>query len=276
MCIIAGPVQSVSKTFLFTSPTRDGRQITVYKNTVVSEGENLMILPVPHPETLQFEEGLQRYKELFSDLAASVIDYEVKNPLQLTRSLSLTAPLPVFSIGSYSVSVCKSVEEIDQLNEDVFELSSSLVSMLKREYGVAATKKIPFGFLCCRLKPGTREYTHIAYSHKTPTSNTLFLPTKHFHGEDVKEEEWDHTIYSLHCGPEALHSDCIPKEKNKLQEKYFPFNLPLTFSTPVLVWKKKGLYKNEDLEFRFNTSILVNTEPESVISKIKGILSVKN
>jgi hypothetical protein len=242
-----------------------------------------MILPVPYPETLQFEDSLLQYKELFSDLSASLFNTEPTTNPNLTRSLGTTVKntLPVLSVGSYRVSICTSMKDLERLDSYIFLLSQPLLKLLRSEYGPTA-KKIPFGFLCCRLKSGTREYSHIAYSHKTPSSNTLFLPTKHFHGEDVREEHWDHKIYSLNCSPEASNSSWIPKPKNFLESKYFPSNIPLTPITQVYLWEKKGLYNNEDLEFRFNTSILLDSEPkqgaesESVLSKIKRILAAKN
>jgi hypothetical protein len=242
-----------------------------------------MILPVPYPETIYFEESLLQYKELFSDLSASLFNTGPTTNPNLTRSLGTTVKttLPVLSVGSYRVSICTSIEDLKRLDTSLFPLSQSLLNLLRSQYGPTA-KKIPFGFLCCRLKSGVREYSHIAYSHKAPSSNTLFLPTKHFHGEDVREEHWDHKIYSLHCGLEASNSSWIPKPKNFLELKYFPSNIPLTPITQVCLWEKKGLYKNEDLEFRFNTAILLHTEPkqeaepQSVISKIKSILATKN
>ena len=65
MCIIAGEVRRVAGTKLFVMPSSDGRrQITVYSNKVDTPGANVMCLPVPNPESIEFETV---YNDLFKD-----------------------------------------------------------------------------------------------------------------------------------------------------------------------------------------------------------------
>lgn len=123
MCIIAGPVESVSTTKIFVAPSKGGdRQLVVYSNSVSTKSSNMMILPVPHPETLRFEKDVMDYKDLYRDCADSLFIYkpdQQRNEWSL-RSAPLSSYLPVLDVGSYQVSVAMSFEDLYKLNPVVF------------------------------------------------------------------------------------------------------------------------------------------------------------
>lgn len=235
MCIIVGSVKSVKETKLFGMPAGD-RQLTVYKNEVSSVAENLMILPVPYPESVQFEKV---GKFIFNDLQYSMIWATRHESSNATLSLSRSASLPVLNVGSYRVSIVPSVADFSRLDSSVFVLPAELEGMLYREYGSS------FGFICCRLKAGVQSYEPLAYSHKRWKRNMLFLPTKHYHGHS-EEADWDHEVYTVRTTMDANHCNGWPAHENQL------YNLPKGFEVDrresVHCWKKHGDWKNIDLE----------------------------
>ena len=65
MCVIDGPIARVAATKLFGCPTADKtRQLTVYSNAVDTPAENVMLLPVPHPDSVVLETV---HKDLFEE-----------------------------------------------------------------------------------------------------------------------------------------------------------------------------------------------------------------
>lgn len=283
MCIITGAVRSVKQTLLFVAPSlsfydsnQEPRQLTVYQNTVDTMQENLMILPVPYPDTVRFERDVMQYATLFEDLHSSLQHPPITLSAPATRSLSTRSspatPLPVFDVGSYRVSVVPSVVELDRLNRGVFSLSEDLKELLHREY--AARPPLiasPFGFLCCKLRAGAQTYEPLAYSHRRLHVNRLFVPTMHYHAHHGERElygysyfgeefpthimhdadpHWDHKVYSIGTVREQAHlSDSMPKGKNVLNTKALPPDYQFPSTAPVHIWEKQGKWKNIDLEF---------------------------
>jgi hypothetical protein len=238
MCIIIGNVESVKGTKIFAMPSSDDsqRQLLVYKNEVASVAQNLMILPVPFPETLKFEKVS---KTLFRDLEDSICwtSREWKTSISLTRST-----LPVLSVGSYRVSVVPSIQEFSNLDNRVFSLPAPLVKLMTDEYGDK-----PFGFVCCRLKAGVQNYEPLAYSHRRWKSDMLFIPTLHYHpGEEGVSADWDHEVYTMRTTMDANQCHGWPAPQNRLRRLPEGFEVwPLEH---VHCWMKTGTWKNIDLE----------------------------
>jgi hypothetical protein len=238
MCIITGYVESVKGTKIFAMPASDhsDRQLVVYKNEVASIAENLMILPVPYPDTIQFE---RVSKILFKHLEQSMIKQK-RYMLEIgcmTRSV-----LPVLSIGSYRVSIVPTVDAFSRLDSRIFSLPPDLEHLMGMKYS-----HLPFGFLCCVLKAGVQDYEPLAYSHKMWKPNMLFIPTLHYHpGEDSVKADWDHEVYTLRTGKEANHCDGWPAPQNKLRT--LPKGFEVDPQEPVHCWMKEGVWDNIDLE----------------------------
>lgn len=279
MCIILKPVRSVNNTKIFVAPSlpfsSTERQLTVYLNSVNTLDSNMMILPVPYPDSLKFEKSVMEYKFLFEDLYASLRwPEELKYLSATTRSAfsSSNRTLPVFSVGSYSVSVAPSIQDLDLLNTSIFSLPLDLKHMLEATYGPSVSN-IPFGFLCCKLQPGLQTYEPIAYSHKRPYSNKLFVPTKHYHAhqnqrevggysyfgnehpvpiqsQNQDEPHWDHIVYSIQTSPDEAHrSNAYPKQPNSLDLTRLPKEYQFSQGDIVHCWEKKGRWRNVDLLF---------------------------
>lgn len=180
MCLISREIESVSDTKILVSPNYNNtRQLTVYSNYVNNLSEsNAMVLPVPLPQTIQFID-LSGYKKIFDDC-----DKCFYNPtrgrgiMKCTNSYSReNTPLQVFNVGSYQVSVAMNLEQIEQVDSRVFELSPGLKKTLKTFY-----YQDYWGFVICKLNSGPESYHPIAYSHQI-IDKKIYIPTRHYHQE---------------------------------------------------------------------------------------------
>ena len=207
MCIISGPVTSVNATKIFAMPSKNStRQLTVYANSVSSPADNLMCLPVPFPETVEFESVPA---DLFTQCERSFTRVAT---LSATRSAG--PMLEVRSHGSYDVVLIPSVDDTARVPRQFATLTPEVVAFMRREYGGR-----PFGFLLCRLKAGAADYEPFAYSHATDGAS-LFLPTMHFHSHGwgaAMDADWDHKIYTVRT-PTTAHKSmfCIPRPRNEI------------------------------------------------------------
>ena len=275
MCIIAGPVKSVSSTRIFVAPSTQGdRQLTVYSNTVQTDARNLMILPVPNPQTVQFEPKAMQYKNLFQDAKYS---FHTRMLESATLSMTRSAPhstLDVIDVGSYKASIAYSVDDLLRLNAGVFgDLNPKLLDMLRSTYGDR------FGFVCCILNEGGNTYEPIAYSHVRGSAHSLFVPTKHYHVHNINplieysyanesirnfyegalhaatkwSDDWDHEIYSIGTTAASAHkqghTDYIPKEKNEIDWSQFSSGYKWGPNHRLHRWCMQGEFHNVDLEF---------------------------
>lgn len=252
MCILREQVVSVGGTKIFVTPSQDAtRQLTVYENTVNTAGPNMMILPIPYPETFAFEEGVMEYRDLFRHAAESLY---IQRPEAFTRCAAAPAvapPLKVHSVGPYLASIALSILDLDRLDSTVFSpLATNLREMLLETYVDART---PFGFLCCRLRPGDVTYAPIAYSHATLPAG-LFVPTKHYHGHvEAFADDWDHLVYSFGTEEGYVHSlsegntHYIPVSPNKIAWPRLPPPFRRSPDEPIRCWRKTGVYRNVDL-----------------------------
>jgi hypothetical protein len=183
MCLISTEIQKVSKTNILVAPNFDKtRQLTIYSNFVNNISDsNAMVLPVPLPNSIQFID-LSGYQNLFEDCAGCF--YETSKSQRsygkLTNSSFNTRdekPLEVFNVGSYKVSLAKSLEEINRVDTKIFKLSDGLKQTLEIFYYQSY-----WGFIICKLAKGEELYHPFGYSHDI-IDNKIYIPTRHYHQE---------------------------------------------------------------------------------------------
>ncbi len=177
MCIISNKVEKVAKTKILVGVNKLNPtiQLTVYCNSVSNNTDaNAMILPVLNPHTVRFHD-LSNYKDIFSDCNRCFSK-------SIARSWSLNSyakgsnkTLEVFNVGSYKVSLAKSLQDLQRVDKNVFNLSFNCGEMLSKEYSNPI-----FGFIICKLAKGKEDYHPFGYSHEM-IDNTVFIPTKHYH-----------------------------------------------------------------------------------------------
>jgi hypothetical protein len=175
--MIDGPLNRVAKTKIFSCPTADKkRQLTVYSNTVDTPAENVMLLPVPHPETVVLETV---HKEIFEECDASFSRGRGEFLCE-SDSSTLTAMsggyLSIRDHGSYQVVLVPSMEDLDRIPPDFVTLSGGVKDYVRKHYGDGR-----FGILLCKLKAGAVNYEPFAYSHALLEEGRLFIPTRHYH-----------------------------------------------------------------------------------------------
>jgi hypothetical protein len=230
-------------------PSKDKqRQMTFYSNAVGTKDENLMILPVPNPETLKLH--TVKYKRMFRDLERSVekISYPVRDiSLRVcSAGISSTDTLEIIEHGSYRVSIAPTVQDLFRLDTTVFHLTPDLYTFFLNHYNSE------FGYLCCVLKPGVHTYEPLCYSHALHSIKKLFVPTLHYHNHDGKvgteTADWDHHIYSVgtteaaNCSYHSLSTNCV-------KWKQFPEEFRWTDADFVRCAEIVGYKKNCDVVF---------------------------
>lgn len=182
MCLISTEIQIVSKTKILVAPNfNNTRQLTVYSNFVNNISEsNAMVLPIPLPNSVQFV-NLKEYPNLFEDCAKCFYNpYRSKSYGMLSTNSFNTRddkPLEVFNVGSYQVSLAKSLEEISRVDTRVFKLSSGLKQTLEMFY-----YQPYWGFIICKLAKGAESYHPFGYSHDI-IDKKIYIPTRHYHQE---------------------------------------------------------------------------------------------
>jgi len=182
MCMISQEIKSVSATKLFCGVNANKtRQFTVYANTVDNISKNnAMVLPVPFPSSVVFH-NLEDYSDFFADceLCFEKPMTEGLYSLNFTNQSKSGKMLEVYDIGSYKVSLAKSIDELKRVNANVFVLSKGLDEILKKHYSNPI-----FGFIICKLSEGNEKYHPFAYSHEI-TQEKVFIPTRHYHDENI-------------------------------------------------------------------------------------------
>ncbi len=261
MCILSAIVDKVASTKLFTCVLNDGeRQFIVYSNTVDTPIQNnTMILPVPNPESVQFVD-LSQYKNFFEDCQSSFRKkYDESYDSRYTCSLRSAAadhkPLPVYTVGSYAVSIVPSAADFARLDRSQFSIERTLPPLLAQKYDDPS-----FGYLVCKLRKGNHSYHPFAYTHDIHTNHLLFLPTYHIHPDgtdlmDEKEADWDHVIYAVDTDLEQAN---IPIDQSP--EYYFGgWQMNWSKVPEEIRWIKNsngqriaisGMKKNKDLWLR--------------------------
>jgi len=264
MCIIIGEVVKVSNTNILCSLSEDKkRQLIVYSNLINNTTKNnAMILPVPLPDTIMFHD-LSNYQNLFSD-CNKCFTKQTKS----WNSFNLLSNLKTFSVGSYTVSVAKNIEDLKK-----FDLSPELLSLLRINYANI------FGFIICKLNLGFEKYYPFAYSSEI-YNNNIFIPTKHYYKINSinfttnyfnliqvtnniddnytnKTGDWNHNIYFYNVYPQKNNLITTMCENNYIwTSKIFDFNkINFLFSKNCYNFEKikiKGVQENIDLIISVN------------------------
>lgn len=230
-------------------PSRDGgRQLVVYSNAVDTPVDNVMVLPVPRPETVEFETVPN---DLFAQCEASFFREATLSVATRGFGLRGMPELEVRSHGSYAVVLAPSVADLGRVPTSFTRLSPEVTAFLAGEYPSG------FGFLLCKLKDGHTEYTPFAYSHALGPADRLFTPTKHFHMDsygsvDTVTADWDHEIYTALTDHYA-HNDMRRTRRpgNQINWARMPNGFQMNPSVPLNCFVRKGSqYRNEDLQFR--------------------------
>ena len=232
MCIISDTVDTVSSTKILAIPSKNGkRQLTVYSNTVLSPESNVMCIPVPNPNSVQFENVPS---DIFSKCAQS-----------FKSTKSCMDYFSNFCNSSYNAIIVRSMNEIN--NQNGFILSENIIEFLKKTYP-------NYGVILCKLKKGKHKYKPLAYSHDI--DDKLFLPTKEYYIKLTKQaSNWDHTIYSVGT-PRWCHESTKTIQNNKINWSKMPANYYLDCYVILNCYEKNGYCPNIDIWMPFILSLL--------------------
>lgn len=179
MCIFVGDVKRVSKTRILVVPLPSGRQLTVYENSVESEGKNAMVLPVPQGP-VQLVDTSTVYPDVFKDCEALFPNRSKGGFGAASYSFGAFGaeerkPLPVERIGGYDVSVVPTLEDFARLSKEHFTVPDNIKQVLTENYGAG------YSFVVC-LFDKTVQAHPIAYISQRMPNGHLFIPTRHAHG----------------------------------------------------------------------------------------------
>jgi len=180
MCMISTEIKTISSTNIFVAPNLDmTKQLIVYSNSIDNiSSANAMVLPVPLPSTVKFHD-LSSYKEIFKDCAKCFYTPNLDRSGSKSYSNSMitnngSKTLEVFNVGSYKASLANNLDELNNVDASVFDLSSGLNNVLKSSYSESH-----WGFIICKLNRGAETYHPFAYSHEI--HDKIHIPTKHYH-----------------------------------------------------------------------------------------------
>ena len=207
MCVISGPIVSVSATKIFAIPSKDGkRQLVAYANSVDSPADNLMILPIPGGvESVRFENVP---KELFQQCKTSfALPRGGREFGYLAANCDSAGPdLVIHSHGSYEVVMVPSIADCARIPAHFARPTQEVLSFLQATYVVPSEmKRSRVGFLFCRLRPGAVDYEPFAYSHAIE-GGSLFIPTMHFHKHPASPSMEYKNLYDAAFAPVAIPS----------------------------------------------------------------------
>lgn len=247
MCIFNTPVKTVSGTKILVARTPAGRQLVCYRmyasvefDTHKGGRENhkrlataeaklaaqergqgptpAMLLPfplAPDGKPVELVDLSQLPETFFSSLEDCFPRVVTPQPQSRARRLkskeATKGVLRVERVGSYNVSVARSLEDLHRIDRDVFVVAPNVASILASHYGQG------FGFIIAGLRDNEKKHP-LGYVHDMPADGHLFVPTRHHHHGDEEEAEsdWDHDIFSLSAGPEAGESP--PQRASRLEE----------------------------------------------------------
>jgi hypothetical protein len=212
------------------------RQLTVYSNIVASKNDNVMILPVPNPKSVEFI-NLEEYPKIFDDLEKSF-----KKP-NFTNSVTRGFYLKVEKVGSYDATLVENFEELDFLDTSIFPVINNEFRIILKKYYTN------FGFIVCKINPSRGHKFHpFAYTHNVIKTGYLFVPTRHQHGYiEEKESHWDHSVYSFNTSFEAGNE----KQINAIHVDFSKLPVDLGKIRNINKYKLHGTYINKDLIFEY-------------------------
>lgn len=179
MCVISGKIESVNNTKIFCGTDEDKKnQLTVYSNNINNiTVNNVMILPVPFPDTVKFHD-FSNYTNFFDDCEKCFEKTLKSKGLPRRQSLNCSdgmKELKVHNVGSYKASMAMNLSDLNRANPEYFYLSNEVKEYLAVHYNHKS-----IGFILCVLVLGDEKYHPFAYSHKI-LNNKVYIPTRHFH-----------------------------------------------------------------------------------------------
>jgi hypothetical protein len=160
MCFLNEPgVADQTKIFVASDASKT-HQITVYSNRITTTKSNIMIIPVPYPQSVKIID-ISKISNIFTDLDNNFINNN-ENSFQETKIC-----------GSYKCTIVMSLPELNHINHDIFgHINDHIKYILERYY-------LSFGFIVCCIKPQNENtYEPLAYSHRLLPSGCLFIPTR--------------------------------------------------------------------------------------------------
>jgi hypothetical protein len=220
MCIFNHPVKEVRQTRILASPTKDNRALIIYENYVGTTGgergakqqaqkqkleekqaeeranQNAMILPAPLKEgnkiqVLDLSNGAFKFDHC--DLCFPR-EAKVEKRAFLASALK-QKPLEVISVGAYSVSLALNFADLGRIDETVFKVAPNIEEILRKHYEKG------FGFVICCFDPTKKIEPHpIGYISDLEESGSVFIPTRHEHGDEEGNDHlahFDHKIFSV-------------------------------------------------------------------------------
>lgn len=268
MCIIALPVDSVGETQIFVAPdSTKKKQITVYSNVVDNNEEsNAMILPVPYPNTIQLID-LSNYKDIFQDCKASFDIHNMTRSLGVSKSMYKSfdcdgpTKLEVHTVGGYSASIAMNLADLKRVDTTVFRLDDGCAELLQKDYS-----NPKYGFIICKLEKGQKEYHPFAYSHDLDDGNTMFIPTKHYHGHVNTHTDTQTQMDSKSKEQSQLHKMLFPEMHTDDEKEAFDHDIYIYNGRP----QENSPHFKTDRQHLFDY-ILNNDAPKN-IQKIRSKL----
>lgn len=197
MCIFYYPVQEVKATRIAVFVDRDLRkQMIVYSNAVVCEGENAMILPIPRKHTDTMCKGIKLYNmETYSNFWEDVLPKESNRGMGIPPQSFGGTKIPIVKVGKYECSIVPKLDDLDKVD---FVIPENIKSVLQTHY--SDTEKMSWAFLVARFKGDVSEHHPIAYVHDYVDETALFIPTRHIHdGKLSQVANYYHQIVTFNC-----------------------------------------------------------------------------
>ena len=161
MCFINQPIYNISNTNIIII-TKDDSQITIYSNCIYNEyDDNIMIIPVPNPETISF------------------LNLDSINGLLLEDIIDNTDDTD-YIVDNYYTKLYNNIDDL--LIDKEFSLSTKCMNELMSYSGSTKNNQSNklWGFIVCKLNKGNVKYLPIVYKHKMITNHS-FIPTRAYY-----------------------------------------------------------------------------------------------
>jgi len=107
---------------------------------------------------------------------------------------SLKQHLEVISVGAYNVSIAKTLDDLDRINPDVFQVQPKIKEVLQTSY------PSDFGFVICCFDSTKKMAPHpLGYVSDFALDGSMFIPCKHEHDGTgtLKKADFDHRIFTV-------------------------------------------------------------------------------
>ena len=190
MCIIQGDVQNVSETNILISTVKyqSNLQLVAYSNQVkIKDSPVAMILPFPNfrkSNSVKVIPTTEKDNTIFTYL-----DY-IFTYARYYSDESVSISIPVHRAGSYQYSIVNHIDDLKNIDNDVFQLYDKNIESIFRKY------YSEFGFIVCIIDKSAKYSPFVYITEKLP-NNRYFIPTRHYHGHISEKDNWDHKIYVL-------------------------------------------------------------------------------